>query len=127
MSPSLLAHIPKRSKDCHERFRLDTGEWTDSSDESYTESEAPNSNPPQKKLSLPKEGKENRWRFVDKAKEAALQKSLYPKVPLQAQNGLCRTLLRGEMAKTLIIALNPRSKSPWISLKTPILLSLASG
>ena len=40
MSPSLLANIPKRSKDCHERFRLDTGEWTDSSDESYTESEA---------------------------------------------------------------------------------------
>ena len=56
MSTSLLASIPKRSKDCHERFRLDTGEWTDLSDESYTESEAPNSNPPKKKLSLPKEG-----------------------------------------------------------------------
>ena len=48
MLPSLFANIPKHSKDCHERFRLDTGEWTDSSDESYTESEAPNSNPPQK-------------------------------------------------------------------------------
>ena len=48
MSPLLLANIPKRSKDCHEWFCLDTGEWTDSSDESYTESEAPNSNPPQK-------------------------------------------------------------------------------
>ena len=49
MSPSLLAHIPKRSKDCHKWFHLDTGEWTDSSDKSYTE--APNSNPPQKKES----------------------------------------------------------------------------
>ena len=41
------------------------------SDESYTESEAPNSNPPQEKLSLPKEGKENRWRFVDKGSSSS--------------------------------------------------------
>ena len=42
---------------------------------SNTEIEAPNSNPPKKKLklSLPKEGKENHWKFVDEAKEAALQ------------------------------------------------------
>ena len=55
ISSSLLANIPKCSKDCHER--LDVGEWTESSDESSTESEAPNSNPPKKKLklSLPKE------------------------------------------------------------------------
>ena len=65
------------------------------------ESEAPKPNPPKKKfnLNLPNEGKENR---VDEAKEAALQKSLYPKILLQAQNGLCRTLLHGEMAETLI-------------------------
>ena len=44
ISPSLLANIPKRSKDCHER--LDMGEWTESSDESSMEGEAPNSNPP---------------------------------------------------------------------------------
>ena len=67
--------IPKHSKDCHKQFRLDTGEWTDSRDESDTESESPNSNPPKTKLSLPKEGKENRWRFAD---EAALQKMFVP-------------------------------------------------
>ena len=74
ISSSLLANIPKCSKDCHER--LDMGEWTELSDGSFTESEAPNSNPPKKKLklSLPKEGKKNRWQFVDEAKEAALQK-----------------------------------------------------
>ena len=41
ISPSLLANIPKRSKECHERFHLDMGEWTELSDESSTESEAP--------------------------------------------------------------------------------------
>ena len=62
ISPSLLTNILKRSKECHERFRLDTGEWTESSDESSTESEAPKLNAPKKylKLSLSKEGKENR-------------------------------------------------------------------
>ena len=57
------------------------GEWTESSDESSTESEARKPNPPNKKLklSLSKEGKENRWQFVDKAKEAALQKNFVPK------------------------------------------------
>ena len=59
ISPSLLANIPKCSNYCHEPFRLDTGEWTELTDESYTESEAPNSNPPKKKLSLLMEGKEN--------------------------------------------------------------------
>ena len=40
ISPSLLANIPKQSKECHERFRLGMGEWTDSNEESSTESEA---------------------------------------------------------------------------------------
>ena len=33
ISPSLLANIPRHSKECHERFQcLDMGEWTESSD-----------------------------------------------------------------------------------------------
>ena len=81
ISPSLLANIPKSSKECHEWFRLDMGGWTESSDESSTESEVPKPNPPKKKLklSLAKEGKENRWQFVDEGKEAALQKKFVPK------------------------------------------------
>ena len=39
--PSLLANISKHSKDCHKQFRLDMGEWTESSDVSSTESEVP--------------------------------------------------------------------------------------
>ena len=46
ISPSLLANIPKCSKECHERFCLDMGEWTESSNESSPESEAPKPNPP---------------------------------------------------------------------------------
>ena len=80
ISPSLLENVPKRSKECHERFRLGMGEWTESSDESSAESEAPKSKPPKKKLklSVPKD-KENRWQFVDDAKEAALSKKFVPK------------------------------------------------
>ena len=37
ISPSLLANIPKRSKECHEWFRLDFGDWKESSDGSSTE------------------------------------------------------------------------------------------
>ena len=48
ISPALLTNIPKRSKECHERFHLDMGGWTKSSDESSTESEAPKPNPPKK-------------------------------------------------------------------------------
>ena len=73
ISPSLLANIPKRSKECHEQLLLDIGEWNESSNKSSTQSEAPNSNPPNKKLklSLPKE---DQWQFVDEAKEAASEK-----------------------------------------------------
>ena len=49
---SLLANIPKRSKECHNRFRSDMGEWTESSDESSTESNGPKPNPPKIKLKL---------------------------------------------------------------------------
>ena len=56
ISPSLLANILKRSKKCHERFRLGVGERTESSDESSAENESPKSKPPKKlKLSVPKD------------------------------------------------------------------------
>ena len=56
ISPSPLANILKRSKECHERFRPNMGEWTESSNESSAESKAPKLNPPKEKLklSLPK-------------------------------------------------------------------------
>ena len=80
ISPSLLANIPKCSQD-HKQLCLDMGEWTESSDESSTESETTTLNLAKKrlKLNLPKEGQENRWQFVDEAKEAALQKKVVPK------------------------------------------------
>ena len=57
--------MPKRSKKCHEQFRLGMGE---SSDKSSAENEAPKSKPPKKlKLTV---SKENRWQFVDDATEA---------------------------------------------------------
>ena len=67
----------------------------------FSENEAPKSKPPKKKLklSVPKD-KESRWQYVDDAMEAAFGKL---KIPLQAPNGLCRTLLLGEMAETLEI------------------------
>ena len=37
-----------------------------------------------------------------KQRKKLFRKSLYPKILVQAQNGLCRTLLHGEMAETLI-------------------------
>ena len=79
MSPSLLAHIPKCSKDCHERFRLDTGEWTDSSDESYTESEAPNSNPPQKKVESAKGRQGKSMAICGQSKGSSSSEKFVPK------------------------------------------------
>jgi len=80
------------------------GEWTESSDESSAQNEVPTSKPPKKlKLSVPKD-KENRWQIVDDAMEAAFSKQfvdVYLKIPLQAPNGPCRTLLLGEMGETL--------------------------
>jgi len=72
------------------------------SDESSAENEAPKSKPPKEKLklSVPKDN-ESRWQFVNDAKVAVLVNSLYLKIPLQAPNGPCRTLLLGEMGKTL--------------------------
>ena len=52
------------------------GEWTESSDESSTENEAPK--PKKLKLSVPKD-KENRWQFVDGKTEAAFSKQFVPK------------------------------------------------
>ena len=55
------------------------GEWTESSDESSAENEAPKSKPLKKlKLSVPKD-KENRWQFVDDTTEAAFNKQFVPK------------------------------------------------
>jgi len=101
ISFSLLTNIPKRSRKCHEQFRLGIGERTESSDESSAENEAPKLKPLKKKLklSVPKD-KENRWQFVDNAMEPAFGKQF---VPLQAPNGPCQTLLLGEMGKTLEI------------------------
>ena len=87
ISPSLLANIPKRSRECHEQFRLGMGEWTESSEESSTENEAAAPKAPKKlRLSLQKrhkqvaeKDKENRWQFVDEAEEAALGKKFVPK------------------------------------------------
>jgi len=80
------------------------GEWTESSDKSSTESEVPKWKPLKKKLklSVPKD-KESRWQFVDDATEAAPGKEVVPKIPLQAPNGPCRTLVLGEMGETLEI------------------------
>ena len=133
ISPSLLANIPKRPRECHEQFRLGMGEWTESSEESSTENEAAAPKAPKKlRLSLQKrhkqvaeKDKENRWQFVDEAEEAALGKSLYRRIPLQARNGPCRTSLLGEIAEMRDI-LNPRSRSPSIFCRVPILQSLAS-
>ena len=48
ITPSLLESVAKRSKKYHERsqVRLGMGEWTESSDESSAESEAPKAKPP---------------------------------------------------------------------------------
>ena len=87
ISPSLLANIPKkRSSEVHERFRLGMGEWTESSDESSSESEAAEA-PVRKSLKLDRtcerkqfkekaveKNKENRWSFVDETREEALGK-----------------------------------------------------
>ena len=56
------------------------GEWTELSDESSAENEAPKSKPPKKKLklSVPKD-KESRWQFVDDATEVAFGKQFVPK------------------------------------------------
>ena len=80
------------------------GEWTELSDKSSTENEVPKWKPLKKnlKLSVPKD-KESRWQFVDDATEAALSKEFVPKIPLQAPNGLCQTLLLGEMGEMLKI------------------------
>ena len=40
---------------------------------------------------------------MDDATEAAFGKQFVPKIPLQAPNGPCRTLLLGEMSETLEI------------------------
>jgi len=58
ISPSLLAIILKRSKKCHERFRLCAGERTESSNESSAKNEVPKLKPLKLKLSVPKD-KEN--------------------------------------------------------------------
>ena len=96
ISPSLLENpVPtKRSKECHERFRLGMGEWTESSeDDSSAQSEAPRK---KMKLSVRKEkDKENRWQFVFcfvfyllmKRKSRHLGRSSYPRTPLLALNG----------------------------------------
>ena len=56
------------------------GEWTELSDESSAENEAPKSKPPKKKLklSVPKD-KESRWQFMNDAMEAAFGKQFVPK------------------------------------------------
>ena len=69
ISPSLLANIPKCSKECHKRFRLDMGEWTESNDDSSTESEAPKLNPPKKS-----------WSLVCQRKAKKIDENLYLKV-----------------------------------------------
>lgn len=79
--PSLLENLPtKRSKECHEWFRLGMGEWTESSeDDSSAESEAL---VPRKKMKLSvckEKDKENRWQFVDETKEQALGTKFVPK------------------------------------------------
>ena len=88
ISPSLLATIPaKRSKECHKQFRLGLGEFTDSSEDSPTEMEAPSQSLPKKRpsRSLRKRGKgegkdkENRWNFIDETKEEALGKKYVAK------------------------------------------------
>ncbi len=85
ISPSLLAKSPKkRSREEHERFRLGMGEWTESSEESSSESEECDA-PAKKTLKLDRgrkqfkeraveEEKENRGHFVDDTQEEALGK-----------------------------------------------------
>ena len=86
ISPSLLAKIPKPSRECHEQFRLGMGEWTESSEKSSTENEHPALKAPKElRLSLQmrhkqvvEKDKENRWQFVDEAEEATLGKKFVP-------------------------------------------------
>ena len=81
VTPSLLSDLNgrrlKRTRECRKAFALGMGEWTDSSSSDGSADEAPK----RKRLTLCKKlkQKENRWEFVNAAKEEALSLKFVPK------------------------------------------------
>ena len=83
MTPSLLnGRRLKRTRECRKAFALGMGEWTDSSSSDGSADEAPK----RKRLTLCKK-LENRWEFVNAAKEEALSLKLVPPKKYQHEMG----------------------------------------
>lgn len=74
VSLSLLSKGTTHSKDAHQRFKFDLGEWMESS-----EDEKENEQPSKKRLKLDKSMSKECWQFVNEAVEADLGKKYVPK------------------------------------------------